>query len=65
MPQKGKRSCGWCYKIIQTTNTTHVVYCSKGCRDSDTLFNYYESDARINRRRHYAELTKGADDGTK
>ena len=59
----GKRCCSWCLKIVTTQNVTNEVYCSKGCHDADLLFKFYESDTRINRRRHYAELTKGGNDG--
>lgn len=59
---KVKRICSWCLKIIETSNTTHVVYCSPGCRDADHLFKHHNSDEEINRKRHYNELTqKGGD----
>ena len=57
----GKRVCSWCLKIVETTNVTHEVYCSRGCRDADAQFKAYNSDAEINRRRHYKELTRGKD----
>lgn len=60
---KINRCCSWCLKVIQTSNTTHVVYCSTGCRDADKLFQYHNSDVEINRKRHYDELTKGGSDG--
>jgi len=64
MPQKGKRACGWCNKLLATDNTTHVVYCSKGCHDADKLFQYHNSDVEINRKRHYKRLTRGQNNET-
>jgi len=60
MPQLGKRSCGWCLRVLETkVARPKKVYCSTGCRDADHLFEEMFSDEEINRRIHYAYLTSG------
>lgn len=59
--------CAWCLspnKVPDNFNdSTDAVYCTKGCRDAETLFKMMYSDGEIHRRDHYDELTKGEDDG--
>lgn len=58
------RACSWCEKILDTnTPRPTIVFCSQGCRDANELFEMMFSDEEINRRDHYRELTKGADNG--
>lgn len=62
-----KAVCSWCDILLEAEERydplRHVVYCSNGCRDADTLFQLHYSDENINRERHYEFLTRGIEDG--
>lgn len=54
------RCCSWCLKVLDTkTPRPRKIFCSNGCRDAEALFEGMFSDEEINRREHYARLTKG------
>ena len=61
---KVKTVCCWCLDIIIMpagfNEKKQKATCSPGCRDAERLFNQLFSEERINRERHYDELTKGA-----
>lgn len=60
MPQA---CCNWCNSIIKVEKgynpQIHRRYCSVQCVMADSMFEEWQSDEEINRRRHYEELTKG------
>ena len=58
-----ERTCEWCCKPIEAkTPRPKAVFCSFGCRDANAMFNLAFSDEEINRRTHYAEITRGSDE---
>jgi len=62
--RQNMRSCGWCGAIHKTSIPRPTkVFCNIGCRDADNLFELMFSDEEINRRTHYAEITKGTAQG--
>ena len=60
-----KSVCVWCHSIIDVPDhyddLQHKAVCSRGCRDAEQLFTAIYSDEEINRREHYAYLTRGED----
>lgn len=58
--------CEWCLSSIQVKDSFNPkkkrVVCSTGCKDAELLFQQHWNDEEINRRDHYAYLTKGEDD---
>lgn len=58
-----KTCCHWCNAIITMpggfNEKKNKAVCSQGCRDAEVLFNQLFSEERINRERHYDEITRG------
>ena len=56
--------CFWCNEQIAMPEgfdeKNNKPMCSTGCRDAEVLFNQLFSEERINRERHYDDLTGGA-----
>ena len=61
-----KTVCAWCLQLITVPDTfdekkEKAVCKGTACHAAELLFTQMYSDKEINRRTHYAELTKGED----
>jgi hypothetical protein len=56
-----KDFCLWCDSVVKAPENKNYVCCEE-CQLIEWLFQQWMSDEEINRRTHYAELTRG-DDG--
>ena len=60
-----KVGCCWCPGVVEVDDDYNplkdLAFCHPSCDDADFLFRKFFSDEEMNRRAHYAQLTRGVD----